>query len=429
MSRARAVVQPEVPRPRPPAAEARAPRRRLRVLFASKRFLLPMDTGGKIRTGKILEQLKDTFDITLVSSVERARDDRYLGEVGRLCHEFHGVPWTEVPKYTPRFYGSVLRRTLSRYPVTVIGDYSRPFAAKLEELAATNRYDLLVCDFLQPSINFRGISGYPTLLFQHNVESEIMRRHFETARNPLLRLFWRDQWRKMTRYEAHACRRFTGVVVVSETDGKLLQQEFGVRHVFPIPTGVDTEYFRPAPAPVTDASLIFTGAMDWLPNEDAIIFFADQILPRVKARVPSVTLTVVGRNPSRHLRARLGRHPEVTVTGWVEDVRPFIEKSAVYTVPLRIGGGTRIKLYEAMAMGKAVVSTPIGAEGLPLRHGEHVLLATEPDDFAAAVVGLLEDRGGRVRLERTARRFVEENFSWGRAAQAFADACDTLAHV
>lgn len=403
-------------------------KRRLKILFLSQRFLYPMDTGGKIRTGKILEHLKDLCDITLISNVESPKDDHYLDDIQNLCHQFHGVPWKEVVKYTPKFYLRILHRLFSRYPITVVNDYSPSLEKSVLAAIKRDQYDLLICDFLQPSLNFKKIHGHPTLLFQHNVESMIMRRHFESAENFLYKLFWQLQWLKMDRYERDTCSRFTGIVTVSEPDKLTLQQHYGARNVFAIPTGVDTEYFSPWRAPIVENSLVFTGAMDWLPNEDAILFFAREILGAIQARIPTVTLTVVGRNPSRRLVSELRRYPAITVVGRVHDVRPFIGRHALYIIPLRIGGGTRIKAYEAMAMGKAVVSTRVGVEGLPVKHGQHVVMADTPAEFAAAVVDLLKHPAKRRRIETAARDYVCANASWRQVALAFAEACLKVAH-
>jgi glycosyltransferase involved in cell wall biosynthesis len=167
--------------------------------------------------------------------------------------------------------------------------------------------------------------------------------------------------------------------------------------------------------------------MDWLPNEDGMIFFADEVLPRLRDLVPSVQITIVGRNPSARLLDRTRVHPEIRVLGRVEDVRPHVARGALFVIPLRIGGGTRIKAYEAMAMGKAVVSTRIGVEGLPIRDGDNVVLADAPEDFAAAAARLLKDKAERDRIGRNARAYVESNVSWRRAADAFADVCATVA--
>ena len=404
---------------------ASAGSKRLKVLFFSQRFPLPMDTGGKIRTGKILERLTNVFDITLVSNLESPKDDKYLDQIKDLCAEFCPVPWKEAEKYTFKFYLKLFRSLFSRYPFTVINDYSRDLEAALRRLTSEKRFDLLVCDFLQPSLNFRRLNGAPTLLFEHNIESVIPRRHFETSRNPVAKAFWWLQWRRMERYEKEACCQFTGTLTVSETDKKCLK-ELGVENVFSIPTGVDTDYFAPREVQVKKNSLVFTGSMDWLPNEDAIQFFIRDILPRVKQQIPDVTLTVVGRKPSRRLLNEIKSHPHVTVTGRVDDVRSYMSSHALYIIPLRIGGGTRIKAYEAMAMGKAVVSTSIGIEGLPVHDGDHLILGDTPEDFAAAVIKLLEDAEQRGRIEKNARSLVETHFGWARVADVFANICRGL---
>lgn len=382
-----------------------------------------MDTGGKIRTGKILEKLKGAFDITLIGNMESPKDDEYLDQVKRLCAEYHPVPWREVKKYSLRFYLKLFITMFSRYPFTVLNNYSKDLEVKILDVLQKSKYDLLICDFLQPSINFRKIRRYPTLLFQHNVESIIVRRHCKIARDPMSKLFWWLQWVKMKRYERQACLRFTGIITVSDIDKRILKEQFLAKNVFSIPTGTDTEYFSPRQYAVEQNSLVFTGSMDWLPNEDAVLFFAREILGKIKQQISTIKITVVGRNPSGHLMKELQKYPQIEVTGWVEDIRPFLSSHALYIIPLRIGGGTRIKAYEAMAMGKAVVSTSIGVEGLPVKNGVHVVLADTAQEFADAIIKLLQDDSGRKRIEKTAREFVEKNVSWEKAAEVFADVC------
>jgi len=398
------------------------------VLFFSQPFVYPADTGGKIRTSQTLRHLRDVFDITLVSYVDPKLEMPHVDQMASLCHEFHAVPWSPVRKYSPAFYLKVFAFSLSRYPVAVLNDYSRTAVAKLRELLAARRYDLLVCDFLQSTLNLRSLHTPRTLLFQHNVESMVWERHYRTTKNPLLRLFWYLQWRKMMRYERQACARFDGIVAVSDLDKQVLERDLGARNVYSIPTGVDTDFFRPSFEPPEDDSLVYLGAMDWLPNEDGMIFFADEVLPQLRKLAPSARITIVGRNPSERLLERTRMHPEIRVVGRVEDVRPHVARGALFVIPLRIGGGTRIKAYEAMAMGKAIVSTRIGVEGLPVRDGDNVVLADRPEDFAAAVARLLKDRAERDRIGRNARAYIEGNVSWRRAANAFADICASVAH-
>jgi glycosyltransferase involved in cell wall biosynthesis len=231
----------------------------------------------------------------------------------------------------------------------------------------------------------------------------------------------------MRAFERAQCRRFDHVVAVSTRDLDVFRKDYQVKSVSEVPTGVDTEYFRPAgEVEAQPLDLVFTGSMDWLPNEDAVLYFTEAILPRVRAALPGVTLTVVGRNPSPRVIALSRRDPAVRVTGSVPDVRPYIERAALFVVPLRVAGGTRLKIYEAMAMERAVISTSIGAEGLPVRDGVDIILADAPERFAMAVIGLLNDRGRAAQLGERAAGLVRTEFTWNRAAEKFADICAVL---
>ena len=397
--------------------------RRLKVLFFAPRFPYPMDTGGKIRTGKLLEYLNQVFDITLISNVESPKDDPYIAQSGKLCSEFYPVPWKERKKYSMGFYANVLLKSFSSYPVSVNNDYSPELEHTLLRVLEKHQYDAVVCDFLQPSINCHRVNGFPTILFQHNVEAVIPRRHFETSADPISKVFWWTQWRKMCKYEAAMCRRFDGVVAVSDSDKELREKEYGARRVFAIPTGVDTEYFAPRQESEEEGTLVFTGSMDWLPNEDAMRYFAGEILWRIRKEIPHVRVSIVGRNPSKKLVQELKQYAEVSVVGWVSDVRPYMSTHAVYIIPLRIGGGTRIKAFEALSMEKAMVSTSVGVEGLPLVHGEHLMLADTPEEFSQAVIRLLRDPLERKRLGGNAGSYVRERFGWEKIGKQFADIC------
>jgi glycosyltransferase involved in cell wall biosynthesis len=402
-------------------------KRKLKILFFSQRFLYPLDTGGKIRTGKLLEKLNAVFDITLISNVESPKDDVYLKNIHRLCSKFHPVPWKEIKKYTWRFYLRLLLRMFSRYPVTVLNDYSKDLETAILRVVENDKYDLLICDFAQSGLNFRKVRGYPLLLFQHNVESMIPLRHFQAVRDPVSKLFWWLQWIKMARFERRMCQRATAIVAVSDADKQVLEARFSARNVNSIPTGVDVDYYSPRESqPVDDNSIVFVGAMDWLPNEDAILFFLREIYGKIKTQITSLKFTIVGRNPSAGLLSVLRQYPDVFATGWVEDVRPFVAEHAVCVLPLRIGGGTRIKVYEAMAMGKAVISTRIGVEGLPVTNGKNVVVVEEGREFANAVVQLLGDAELRTSIGNSARRFVERHASWSIVAERFAGICQRI---
>ena len=229
----------------------------------------------------------------------------------------------------------------------------------------------------------------------------------------------------MRQYEARACARAGLTVAVSEADRALLAANAPGADIRAVGTGVDTAYFHPNGAVEAPATLVFTGSMDWYPNEDAILYFIAEILPELRREVPGLSLAVVGRDPSEGLRTTCGA-AGVHVTGTVADIRPYVAEAAVYVVPLRIGGGTRLKIFEALAMGKAVVATRVGAEGLPIVSGQHFLQADSPAEFAQAVVTLLKDAGRRHALGMAGRRLVEEQYSWMQVTRQFEAHCEEV---
>jgi glycosyltransferase involved in cell wall biosynthesis len=291
----------------------------------------------------------------------------------------------------------------------------------VRRLLDERRFDAVVCDFLVPVVNLPASLPCPAILFTHNVEAEIWRRHAENATNPVSRRLLAQQWTRMLRFEEQALRRFDLVLAVSDADRQTFQRLYpgALRSdVHVVQTGVDTRYFAPVATAPRRAHLVFTGSMDWLPNEDGMTYFVRDILPRIREAEPEATLSIIGRAPTPAVQ-RLGEEAGVEVTGRVDDVRPHIAAGSVYVVPLRIGGGTRLKIFEAMGMAKAVVSTTVGAEGLPVTSGRDVIIADEPARFAQAVVRLIRDGEMRRQIEQEARRLVVERYDWSAVAEDF----------
>ena len=400
----------------------------MRILWLKTELLHPVDKGGKIRTYQMLKALKREHQITYLTLDDGASGDEARAKATEYCHELVCVPHSTRAKFTPGFYWELARNLASSLPY-FMRKYVAP-AMRREIEVRMSGCDVLVCDFLQPSVNMPARVTAPTVLFQHNVEAMIWRRHYEVQANPLKKAYLYGQWRKAFAYERAACRRFDQVIAVSREDAETMRREYGVTSVADVPTGVDTEFFRPrGDAQSTPHSLVFTGSMDWLPNEDAMQYFIREIMPRIRQSVPRVTLTIVGRDPFPSLIEQSRRDPAITVTGRVEDVRPYMERAAAYVVPIRIGGGTRLKIYEAMAMKLPVVSTTIGAEGLPVRAGEELLIADEPEEFAAACVRVLNDDALARTLGAQAAATVRTRFGWDRVAAEFAALCEQACKV
>ena len=289
-------------------------------------------------------------------------------------------------------------------------------------LTASESFDLVICDFLQTALHADGLSGPKRVLFQHNVEAQILKRHAETAGSRLKRQYMGLQWRRMQRFEAETGRDFDAVVAVSDTDREVFERDYGWPHVRVIDTGVDVDYFRPTITPVHDGRVLFLGSMDWLPNQDGVQHFVRDIWPLIRQARSDATFQVVGRNPPPPIRA-LSEVPGVEVVGTVPDVRPYLAKAATVVVPLRVGGGTRLKIFEAMAAGKAVVSSTVGCEGLPVMAGRHLLVEDEPAAFAAAVTRLLGSPADQAELGAAARRLVAERYGSEPVARQFDRIC------
>ena len=397
----------------------------MRILWLKTELLHPVDKGGKIRTFNMLRELKRDHHVTYLTLDDGTASKNALDEALQYCHEVICIPHRQEEKFTAGFYGGLARNIFSPLPYAIQKYKSKQMQAAIEQHLRSDAVDVIICDFLTPAVNLPDDLPCPSVLFQHNVEAMIWKRHYEVQANRVKKAYLYGQWRKMLRFESITCRRFDSVVAVSADDREQMQQAYSLKNVFDVPTGVDTDFFRPSGTEQIDPhNLVFTGSMDWLPNEDAIRYFTEQILPVVRRSLPDVTLTVVGRNPVPGLIELSKREPSITVTGRVDDVRPYLERAAAFVVPLRIGGGTRLKIYEAMAMEKPVVSTTIGAEGLPLTNGTELLLADTVESFAGAIVKVLGDEVLRRRLGQQAATSVREQFGWPKVAERFEQICE-----
>jgi len=397
----------------------------MRILWLNAGLLLPLDKGGKLRTWHLMRHLARRHEITYLSFADQTTTAADREGMREVCAHLDVVPRRDPGKGSLAFYARAASRIVDPLPYAAGTYRSREYRATVERLLATGAFDLVVCDFLVPAVNMPRALPCPAVLFTHNVESEIWRRHYERQAGPLQRALFRQQWQRMLRFEGDTIARFDLVLAVSETDRDTFQQLYPDHlraPVFTVATGVDTTYFAPRPqTAITPGHLVFTGSMDWIPNEDAMRYFCQDVLSLVRAQAPGVTLSIVGRAPTPAVQ-RLGDVPGVTVTGRVDDVRDYVGRAEVYIVPIRIGGGTRLKIFEAMGMGKAVVSTTVGAEGLPVSDGSDVVIADTPQAFADAIVSLLRDPARRVQLERAARDLVVARYDWSAVAGQLEDA-------
>ena len=396
----------------------------MRILWVKADKLLPVHNGGNIRSYHILRRLAARQELTFLSCYGGSRDAEYEQELER---HLPGAASICIGKRDLTGLGRGLDYLLhfpSRAPYAVSRFASLRVQARLKACFRERSFDVAVCDFLDAAVNFPRRLAIPTVLFQHNVESEIWRRHALTESNPARRLLYRVEFAKMLRYEQHAVQRFHHVIAVSEHDRRLMSAWVDPSRITVVPTGVDLQRYQPEVSPRAVSPLVmFVGAMDWEPNVDAVEHFCREIWPLVQAGAPAARFRIVGRNPDRRVRRLISS--SVEVTGLVPSVLDHLRQAAVVVVPLRIGGGTRLKIYEAMAAGKAVVSTSVGAEGLDVHPGYDVILADDPGAFARAIVMLLGDLDLRRRYELAAAELAAQ-YDWSAIGDRFAEVLGTL---
>src|ERR1022692_1566177 len=335
----------------------------MRILWVKADKLLPVQNGGNIRTYHVLRYLSALHELTFFSYYGGTPDPDYERELQR---QLPGA----VAVCTGKRELSGAARALdylvhlgAQPPYAVSRFADAKVQKKLQDWFREQRFDVAVCDFLDAAVNFPGRLTIPSVLFQHNVESEIWRRHAATAGNPAKKMIYRMEFRKMLRYERAVVRKFQHVIAVSANDRSIMMQWVDADRVTVVPTGVDLAHYRPDPARLNPATsdpansgpnplaasaplITFVGAMDWEPNVDAVEYFCSEIWPAIKAEVPQARFRIVGRNPGRRVQKCASLDASIEVTGRVPSVVEHLRQSAVVIVPLRIGGGTRLKIYE-----------------------------------------------------------------------------------
>jgi len=388
----------------------------MRVLVIDEEIPFPLNSGKRLRTFNLLKPLAARHDITFI-----CRQHKHFTDSSSLAFEEIGIHTVVLPdlirkKQGVKFYLALLVNLFSPYPYTVTSHHSHALITQIAALLGESRFDLIHCEWTPYAINLQQWFGkIPTVVDAHNVEAMIWKRNFQVERNFLKKAYIYLQWKKMEAFEQRFFPKFSRCVAVSTPDAQLITESVAKERVDVVANGVDINYFsRKIPRSHTSSvpALVFTGSLDWRPNIDGLLYFLEQVFPLIKKRYPQSRFIIVGRNPMPVLRAKVARMPDVALTGTVDDVRPYMEEAAVYIVPLRVGGGSRLKILEALSMQMPVVSTAIGAEGLDVTPGEDILIADTPEDFTAAVASVLDDTDRAESLSRKGRHLVEAKYQW-----------------
>ncbi len=378
----------------------------MKILILTPVFPYPPYAGSDIRNFNFIKYLSEKNEITLISFIESVEDEESIKKLSEYCSQIELVKREKRSKLR-RF----IRLLFFRMPDLNYYYYSKEMKKKILQLVELYNFDIIQFESSRMGYYIADLEvNSLKILDQHNVEFLLTKRGAGRLKLSLLEKFaWSMEWNKLRQYELSLCKKFDRCLAVSKLDMKILEELIPDLKIDIIPNGVDCEYFYPSEE--DGENLIFTGMMESTTNVDAVMFFCEEIFPLVLKIYPQMKFYIVGKKPP-DIVTRLADGKNVFVTGWVKDVRPYISNSIIGVVPLRIGSGTRIKILEAMAMGKPVVTTALGCEGLEVTNGKDIIIADEPSLFANKVIQLIKDRDLRKQIGREARKLVKEKYDW-----------------
>ncbi len=396
-----------------PLSVASKSQRPLHVAIVDEELPYPPTSGKRIRALSLVQRLAHRHRITYIchrnADAEEARQAAgYMESIGVTVRM---ADWTPPPKSGPGFYARLAANLLSPLPYSAAAHDSRPLRRALREHAAAHPVDLWHCEWTPYVYALRGLTRGRRLVNAQNVESIIWRRYYETEANALRRWYIGRQWRKFERFERWVMGEVDRAVAVSDLDAERLRRDFGARRVDVVENGVDPAYFRPEAIRREPDRLLFLGSLDWRPNLDGVRLLLERVFPAVRAALPSVRLCVVGRRPPEWLR-QAAAAPGVELLADLPDVRPQLARCGLMVVPLRIGGGSRLKILEALAMNTPVVSTRVGAEGLDLAPGRHLTVVEDVDDLVGAILAAVRSPRAMQEQARRGREAVLARYGW-----------------
>jgi sugar transferase (PEP-CTERM/EpsH1 system associated) len=381
----------------------------MRILFISTENPFPVDHGHHIRTYHILRAMARRHQIHFVGFAQDHSGFDFQPQLEQLCKS--------VAIFPLRFRGwrqifLAMRNLFSADPFVAQKYCDRAAIDYIRQLVARGAIEAVHIDMLHIAGYREAVAALPTVLVNHNVESLRLARWAAVERNPLLRLYLKVQRAKLAQFERTVCPQFDVCMVVSQDDEAILTEMCGAGNFEVIPNGVDGDYFRPNGKTASPNTLVWTGSMSSPYNRDGVDYFLSEIWPLVVRQAPDAKAIFVGKNPTRLLKSVANADSRISYSGYVEDVRPYIAAAAIFIAPLRAGSGTKIKVLNAMAQGKPVVTTPVGVEGIAATNGDEIIVANDPHAFANNIVFLLENPGEARRIGMNARQVIETKYDW-----------------
>jgi len=383
-----------------------------RILFIAARLPYPLNDGWKIRTYHLLKGWKDAgASVDLISFSSDPESEDKINCLKELCADIQFVHREKA--YSRK---DLVKGLLFRIPFSVYNYQVTEMQRLVSEKISNTRYDIIQIEDVVMAQYLPVQQKTLYLLDMHNVESHLLKRYSKWEHNLAKKTYANLTAKKLKHYEKKACPMFDKVLVCSNEDKAILRSYGILSDIEVLPNGVDCDYFKPIGKSETN-DLVFVGSMDYHANVSGVIHFIQNILPLIWRKYPEVRLYIVGKNPPESVRGL--ENERIIVTGMVKDVRTYLQKAKVAVVPLLVGGGTRLKILEAMASGIPVVSTTVGAEGISGRNDEHFFLADDANQFAETVLTLLADQKKCNAVGTAARNLVESLYAWSSLTDKF----------
>jgi polysaccharide biosynthesis protein PslH len=400
----------------------------MHILWLRADYLFPLTTGSRNRSYNVLSRICTSSQLVYFG-FHAPGGEAPAEAMGKCASAQRTIPKDVESTAGAGVYLKVAANLLTAHPYFMRRNRSTELRRQVAAYVKQYRPDVIVCDGLDSSLNVEFELGVPTVLYHHAIETSLWTQRYESATGPVQRAYFNYETKRMAAYETDLCNRFDQIITVSDRDTEILKREYSVRKPIAIvPIGVDCSYFHPDPSyQVIPRRLVFSGRMDLLSNIDQLLWFVSEIYPLVKRQFPDITFDIVGRDPASEIVALGQSDPSITVTGAVPDIRPYVARGDIYVVPLRVPGGTRVKLYEAMALKRPVVSTSFGSEGLEVVPNRDLLVADTARDFAQAIIGLLSDQSRKDSLAEQGWRLMNRQCDWSYRASQFLELLEALA--
>jgi glycosyltransferase involved in cell wall biosynthesis len=406
----------------------------LKVLLLTQVLPYPPDSGPKVKTFYVLKYLAQHHEVTLISFV-RGEQSEHIQVLKSFCQSIHTVP---MRRSWFQNLVALVRSLIGREPWMMVRDDVKEMRQLVDQVVANDKFDVVHADQMNMAQYGLRVHNVLRVIDAHNALWVLYQRLAATMKPGIQKWLLERDWRLLKKYEGRICSEFDQVLTVSDEDKISLEESLlsifrnkktplsmddkWQKKFHVIPIAVDTDELHPVLREKCADHIVHIGTMYWPPNIDGVMWFLEKVFPLIQEKCPGVIFDIIGARPPQSMLDYAKSHPEVNVTGYVVDPTPLLQKAGVMVVPLRAGGGMRVKILNALAQGLPIVSTTLGSEGILVEHGKHVIIADDPVDFADATIKLLNDPEMASSLGKNGRALIQKRYD-------YRSACATLERI